>query len=80
MVPLPLTSAGPPYGPMELVTKRDGDRVAEENEEKEEKQDDDEGNIDRADENDNQVRFGIIIFLFFFYFLDFLSSILIENR
>ncbi|XP_071876985.1 uncharacterized protein isoform X1 [Bombus fervidus] len=54
MVPLPLTSAGPPYGPMELVTKRDGERDAEENEEKEEKQDDDEGNIDRADENDNQ--------------------------
>ncbi|XP_033309089.1 gastrula zinc finger protein 5-1-like isoform X2 [Bombus bifarius] len=54
MVPLPLTSAGPPYGPMELVTKRDGERVVEENEEKEEKQDDDEGNTDRADENDNQ--------------------------
>ncbi|KOX71877.1 RE1-silencing transcription factor [Melipona quadrifasciata] len=55
MVPLPLTSAGPPYGPMELVTKRDGEQDAEKNEEKEEeKQDDNEENIERADENDNQ--------------------------
>lgn len=61
MVPLPLTSAGPPYGPMELVTKRDGEQDAERTEEKEEeKQDDNEGNIERADENDNQVRFAII--------------------
>lgn len=70
MVPLPLTSAGPPYGPMELVTKRDGEQDAEKNEEKEEeKQDDNEGNIERADENDNQVRFAI--YCLYMYLLGF---------
>ncbi|XP_026671984.1 zinc finger protein 625-like isoform X2 [Ceratina calcarata] len=58
MVPLPLTSVGsPPYGPMELVTKRngaDGDTENNEENEDEEKRDDNEGNIERSDENDNQ--------------------------
>lgn len=60
MVPLPLTSAGPPYGPMELVTKSSKDRdetEMEENEGNEDQQcDDNEGDIEKSDKTDNQVR------------------------
>lgn len=70
MVPLPLTSQGPPYGPMELVTKRDGEPDGEKNQENgqekgQEKQQDNEGNTETPDENDNQVCFQREIYLFF---------------
>lgn len=62
MVPLPLSSAGPPYGPIELVTKpsapaNDGDGEGNDGEGDEEQQrsDDNEGNIEKPDENDYQV-------------------------
>lgn len=55
MVSLPLTSIGPPYGPMELVTKRNSERDVKNEEREKEKQDDNEKNIERANENDNQV-------------------------
>lgn len=68
MVPLPLTSAGPQYGPIELVTKKNGKRDEEKNVEKEEeKYDDNEGNIENADENDNQV--GLMYLLIYLFLL-----------
>lgn len=55
MVSLPLTSVGPPYGPMELVTKRNSEWDVKNEEKEKEKQDHNEENIERVNENDNQV-------------------------
>lgn len=70
MVPLPLMAAGPPYAPIELVTKptiasndtdaEKGDASAEDEDGQE--RDDNESNIERTDDqNENQVRHDIII-------------------
>ncbi|XP_015184052.1 PREDICTED: zinc finger and BTB domain-containing protein 41 isoform X1 [Polistes dominula] len=67
MVPLPLTLSGPPYGPMELVTKSSGstndlESVKDENNDNFRREDNDDGddnegneeNIEKPDENENQ--------------------------
>ncbi|KAG7211460.1 hypothetical protein KM043_010742 [Ampulex compressa] len=67
MVPLPLTAGGPPYGPIELVTKpstasnkaelpRNAGAEAEEEEEDEEEREreEKEGSAEKSDENENQ--------------------------
>lgn len=62
MLPLPLTAAGPPYAPIELVTKpsaaskdvEDAEKGA--NAEDTPQRDDNEGNIEKSDQNENQVR------------------------
>lgn len=73
-LPLPLTAAGPPYVPMELVTKpasvastnaedaEDGEKSTNAEDEDSQQRDDNEGNIEKTDQNENQVRF-------FYYFL-----------
>ncbi|XP_032673707.1 myoneurin-like isoform X2 [Odontomachus brunneus] len=60
MLPLPLTAAGPPYAPIELVTKpsavskdvEDAEKGA--NAEDTPQRDDNEGNIEKSDQNENQ--------------------------
>ncbi|KMR05196.1 re1-silencing transcription factor [Lasius niger] len=67
MLPLPLTAAGPPYVPMELVTKpasvastnaedaEDGEKSTNAEDEDYQQRDDNEGNIEKAgDPNENQ--------------------------
>lgn len=83
MLPLPLTAAGPPYAPMELVTKpsaasRDTEDAEEDVEkstsaedEDAQRRDDNEDNIEKTDQNDNQVRSFFlrtrIDFLYYYY-------------
>lgn len=54
MLPLPLTSAGPPYGPIELVTKPTSETDKNVDEKEDGQGDDNEGNIEKPDENENQ--------------------------
>lgn len=68
MLPLPLTAAGPPYVPMELVTKPasvastnaentdDAENNANAEDEDAQQRDDNESNIEKPDQNDSQVR------------------------
>lgn len=82
MLPLPLTAAGPPYVPMELVTKpssvastnaedaEDGEKSTNAEDEDSQQRDDNEGNIEKTeDHNENQVNFfrcAVTLFYFFF--------------
>lgn len=63
----PLTAAGPPYAPIELVTKpsvvskdvedgEDTEKSANAEDEDTQQRDDNEGNIEKPDQNENQVR------------------------
>lgn len=68
MLPLPLTAAGPPYVPMELVTKpasvastnaeniEDTENTTNAEDEDAQQRDDNESNIEKPDQNDSQVR------------------------
>lgn len=67
ILPLPLTAAGPPYAPIELVTKpsaaskvvedtEDVEKSATAEDEDAQQRDDNEGNIERSDQDENQVR------------------------
>jgi len=67
MLPLPLTAAGPPYAPIELVTKpsslastnaedaEDAEKNTNAEDEDAQQHDDNEGNIEKIDQNENQV-------------------------
>jgi len=67
MLPLPLTAAGPPYVPMELVTKpasvastnadntEDTENNTNAEDEDAQQRDDNESNIEKPDQNDSQV-------------------------
>jgi len=71
MLPLPLTAAGPPYVPIELVTKpasvanaedaEDGEKSTNDEDEDPQQRDDNEDNIENTDQNENQVRHLIIM-------------------
>lgn len=79
MLPLPLTAAGPPYVPMELVTKpasvastnaedaEDGEKSTNAEDEDFQQRDDNEGNIEKTDQNENQVSFFYYYTLFSFF-------------
>ncbi|KAH0953909.1 hypothetical protein HN011_003527 [Eciton burchellii] len=66
MLPLPLTAAGPPYAPIELVTKpsslastnaedaEDAEKNTNAEDEDAQQHDDNEGNIEKVDQNENQ--------------------------
>lgn len=66
ILPLPLTAAGPPYAPIELVTKpssvastnaedaEDAEKNTNAEDEDAQQNDDNEGNIERVDQNENQ--------------------------